>query len=358
MLGRVLSVALTWFAAERASGQEALYVRLPSEVASARAIGFAGALTGLGGDVSAMASNPASLVAVPRSLDVTAALGNAGAYAFGGAVRPLRTLAFGVLLPTTDTRVPLVHVAGPVASERLEPQDGRHGGLAMAWKPERRVALGALVEWQKLRLIEGDRKTDGRGWLGYSFGIFIQPDEADGTRFGIAYRKGADETFTLEGPARTVRVRRPDVFSFGAAWRYGWVKNRRIVATLQPELVRYPDVVPGAERNDLDLRAGLEAWFPFGPCVSGCGGLVQVRGGIISRSAIPTLSASTGRGYDPGRRSTSWTAGASVAPAWPLKGKLKLDGAYSREHRVWVVGLAYRFPTAFRGDLQHHRGRK
>jgi hypothetical protein len=76
---------------------------------------------------------------------------------------------------------------------------------------------------------------------------------------------------------------------------------------------------------------------------------------------VPTFS----EGYDPGRRSTTLVLGGSLAPARPFSGKWKLDVGYSlacdslnENCHTWMAGLSIRFPTAYRGDLQHHKARR
>ena len=360
-------VAVTVCLESSAAADDRLFIRLPTEVASPRSIGLGGATVALGGETSGLASNPASLVAVPRSLDVTVAAGTRGACTIGLAIHPLATAAGGLLLPcpwkdrpTADVRRPLVSASD--SAESLRPKDGRWFGLAGAWMPDHRVGLGGLLQVDTLRLL-GERGLSRRdSWVNWSVGAFIQPDNPDGTRFGVAYRHGTNRTFagdeagTLDDPEMSRRVRRPDVLSFGVAWRYAWLENTRIVVSVQPELVRYPKVLPGATGNELDLRAGAEAWFPFGHCVSGCGGMWQLRAGLISRSSIPASLRPATSDYDPRKRSTSWTAGFSFAPELG-GGKFKLDLAYSDESDTFVGGISYRFPNAFRGDLQHHRAR-
>ncbi|HEY8151882.1 MAG TPA: hypothetical protein VIK51_23445 [Vicinamibacteria bacterium] len=349
------------------AADDRLFIRLPTEVASARSIGLGGATVALGGETSGLASNPASLVAVSRSLDVTVAAGTRGACTIGLAIHPLATAAGGLILPcpwkdrpAADVRVPLV--AASDGTESLRPKDGRWFGLAGAWMPDHRVALGGLVQVDTLRLLGDNGQSRRDSWINWSLGAFVQPDWADGTRVGVAFRHGTNRTFagddagTLDDPGISRSVRRPDILSFGVAWRYAWLKNTRIVVSIQPELVRYPKVLSGATGNELDLRTGAEAWFPFGHCVSGCGGMWQLRAGLISRSAIPASLPLRTSGRDPSKRTTSWTAGFSLAPELG-GGKFKLDLAYSDESETFVCGIAYRFPNAFRGDLEHHRSR-
>jgi hypothetical protein len=127
-------------------------------------------------------------------------------------------------------------------------------------------------------------------------------------------------------------------------------------------VVFYGKVLGSEAGNELDVRAAMEVSFPRGDCVSGCGGMWQLRAGLVSRSAIPTLVPTLDDGYDPGRRSTVLAAGGSFTDERLLSGKIKLDVGYTRscdsqgEHcNTLVAGISYRFPTAFRGDLQHHR---
>jgi hypothetical protein len=353
-----------------AGAEETLLIRLPTEVATARSVGLGGALVGLGGDASSFVANPASLIAVPRSLDAVAGGGNHGAYGFGFALHPYRTLALGLLLPTTDRRMELVSPTLDGA-RLLRPVDGRWGALGLAWTPlDRRLSVGASAEVAHLRIVDGsDGKSARQHWVNASFGIYVQPDGPDGTRLGVAYRIGADRTFGVEagtfGAAAAgaqYRVRRPDVLSVGASWRYGWLRNTHVTFTVQPDVVLYGKVLGSEAGNELDVRAAMEVSLPRGDCVSGCGGMWQLRAGLVSRSAIPTLVPTLGDGYDPGRRSTVLVAGGSFTDERLLSGKIRFDVGYTRscdsqgEHcNTVVAGISYRFPTAFRGDLQHHR---
>jgi hypothetical protein len=356
-----------------AAAQETLLIRLPSEVSTPRSLSLGGALVGLGGDTSSFLQNPASLIAVPRSLDIVLSGGNHGGYGFGFALHPSRTLAIGVLAPTTDRRFELVNPS-PDGVGLLQPKDGRWAAVALAWTPlDRRLSVGAMAEAAHLSLVdEAGRKSERQTWVNASFGLFVQPDGRDGTRLGVAYRIGVDRTFDVAAgelggldTAASYRVRRPDVVSFGASWRYGWLRNTHVTFTVQPELVLYGKVVGSNAGNDLDVRAGIELAFPRGECVSGCGGLWQLRAGLVSRSAIPTLVPTFADGYDPGRRSTTFVAGGSFADERLFSGKIKLDVGYSRacdslgQHcNTWMTGIAFRFPSAFRGDLQHHRSQR
>jgi len=356
-----------------ATAQETLLIRLPAEVSTPRSVSLGGALVGLGGDTSCLLQNPASLIAVPRSLDVVLSGGSHGGYGFGFALHPYRTLAIGILAPTTDRRFELVEPR-PGPSGLLQPIDGRWIALAVAWTPfDRRLSVGAMAEAAHLRLVDdAGSKSQRQTWVNASFGVFVQPDGLDGTRLGVAYRLGTDRTFDVAaGELResdtdaTYRVRRPDVLSFGASWRYGWLKNTHVTFNVQPEVVLYGKVLGSTGGNELDVRTSVEISFPRGECVSGCGGLWQVRAGLVSRSGIPSQVPTFSDGYDPGRRSTTLVAGASFADERLLSGKLKVDVGYSRacdsksQHcSTWMTGISYRFPSAFRGDLRHHRARR
>jgi hypothetical protein len=371
-MSRLLLALMAAFAfgqQHRAGAEETLLIRLPTEVATARSVGLGGALVGLGGDASSFVANPASLIAVPRSLDAVAGGGNHGAYGFGFALHPYRTLALGLLFPTTDRRVELVSPT-PDGVGLLRPVDGRWAALGLAWTPlDRRLSIGASAELAHLRIVGSDGESARQSWVNASFGMYVQPDGPDGTRLGVAYRIGADRTFGVaastlrEGAADTrYRVRRPDVLSIGASWRYGWLRNTHVTFTVQPDVVFYGKVLGSEAGNELDVRAAMEVSFPRGDCVSGCGGMWQLRAGLVSRSAIPTLVPTLDDGYDPGRRSTVLAAGGSFTDERLLSGKIKLDVGYTRscdsqgEHcNTLVAGISYRFPTAFRGDLQHHR---
>jgi len=375
-MSKLLPVTTSFFAlglVGAAAAEETLLIRVPTEVSTPRSLGLGGALVGLGGDASSFIGNPASLVAVPRSLDVVGAGGNQGGYAAGFALHPYRTLAVGLLFPTTDRRVELVSPT-PSGNGVLQPNDGRWAALGLAWTPlDRRLSVGVAGEAAHLRLLDdAGRASERQTWASVTCGVFVQPDGPDGTRIGVAYRFGMDRTFAV--PAHelgnadadaTYRVRRPDVLSFGASWRYGWLRNTHVTFTVQPEVVLYGKVLGSREGSELDFRAGIEVSFPRGDCVSGCGGMWPLRAGLVSRSGIPTLVPTFSDGYDPGRRSTTFVAGGSFADEKLLSGKIKLDIGYSRScdslsrHcNTWMSGVSYRFPAAFRGDLRHHRARR
>jgi hypothetical protein len=354
------------------AADDTLLVRLPTEVATPRALGLGGALVGLG-DAASFIRNPASLIAVPRSFEIVGAGGNNGGHAIAVAVHPYRTLAAGLLAWTADRRFELVNPSSDRAGI-LRPKDGRWAALGLAWTPlDRRLSIGAAAEAAYLGLLDdAGRASSTQTWVNVTFGAFVQPDGPDGTRVGVAYRFGMDRTFAVQAGAlnaaeadASYRVRRPDVLSFGASWRYGWLKNWQVTFTVQPEVVLYGNVLGSSEGSELDLRTGMEVSIPRGDCVSGCGGLWQFRAGLVSRSGIPTLVPTFNDGYDPGRRSTTVVGGASFAHERLFSGKLRLDVGYSRacdslsqRCDTWMTGVSYRFPSAFRGDLQHHRARR
>lgn len=355
------------------AADDTLLLRLPTEISTPRSLGLGGALVGLG-DAASFIRNPASLIAVPRSLEGVLAGGNEGGMVFGGGWHPYRTLAFGALFPlSSDRRFELVSPS-PDGVGILRPKDGRWVALGVAWAPfDRRVSIGAAAEVAYLSLLDDDgRKSERQTWANVTFGLFVQPDGLDGTRLGVAYRFGMDRTFAVQAGAlgdadedASYRVRRPDVISFGASWRYGWLRNTHVTFTVQPDVVLYGKVLDSNEGNELDVRVGMEVSIPHGHCVSGCGGLLQLRAGLVSRSGIPTLVPTFNDGYDPGRRSTTPVGGASFAHERLFSGKLRLDLGYSRacdslsQHcNTWMTGLSYRFPSAFRGDLQHHKARR
>jgi hypothetical protein len=257
---------------------------------------------------------------------------------------------------------------------RLQPEDGRWIAFGVAWTPlDRRFSFGATGEVAHLRLL-GDTggKSERQHWVNASVGFFVQPDGLDGTRLGIAYRFGVDRTIDAaagalgEGEdAATYRVRRPDVLSVGASWRYAWLRNAQVTFTAQSDVVLYDKALDAAEGNELDVRTGVEVAIPRGSCVSGCGGLWQVRVGLVSRAGVPTLAPAAVGGYDPGRRGAAFAAGGSFADEKLFSGKLKLDLGYaracdsrSRHCHTWMGGVSFRFPSAFRGDLRQHRVRR
>jgi hypothetical protein len=357
-----------------AGAQDVLLIRVPTEISTPRSLSLGGALVGLGGDASSLMRNPASLVAVPRSLDVVVApVGSQGGHGYGAAMHPYRTLAIGVQVATADRRVELI---APKASDvgMLLPKDGRRVALAVAWTPpiDRRISIGAAIEAEHLSLVDAfGRETRPKTAGNVTFGVFVQPDGTDGTRVGASYRRGMDRTFEVmpgglgSAPYANYRVRRPDVLAFGASWRYGWFRNTHVTFTVQPEIVWYSSVLGSPVGNELDLRGGMEVSRPMGSCVSGCGGMWQVRAGLVSRSGIPTLVPTFADGYDPGRRTTTVVLGASIAPERPFSGKVKLDFGYARacdslgeNCNAWMAGLSVRFPSAYRGDLQHLRVRR
>lgn len=368
-----LSLVVALGLGRAAAADETLLLRLPTEISTPRSLSLGGALVGLGGEASGFLLNPASLVAVPRSLDIVLSGGNHGGYGFGFAFHPYRKLAFGLLFPTSDRRLELVDTR-PDGTVRLRPEDGRWLAFGIAWTPlDRRFSFGATGEVAHLRLLGGTGgKSERQHWVNASVGFFVQPDGLDGTRLGIAYRFGVDRTIDAaagtfgEGEdAATYRVRRPDVLSVGASWRYAWLRNAQVTFTAQSDVVFYDKALDAADGNELDVRTGVEVAFPHGSCVSGCGGLWQVRLGLVSRAGVPTLAPGSAGGYDPGRRGASLVAGVSFADEKLFSGKLKFDVGYSRgcdsraqRCNTFMGGVSFRFPSAFRGDLRQHRVRR
>jgi hypothetical protein len=200
----------------------------------------------------------------------------------------------------------------------------------------------------------------------WCFGAFFRPDEANTPRMGITFRPATDWRLgTADGG--NVLVRKPGVVSAGASWSYGLLENTRMLMTLQSDLVLYSGITPPAEgsppHDDLDLRFGLEAWIPWG-CITGCGDLVQLRLAVVSRAPVPFVP---GLGVDERtsqgpERKRYLSGGVSVGlqriwlgRMFESRGRFRLDLGYDHETRAWLFGLAFRYPQAFRGELQHHR---
>jgi len=153
------------------------------------------------------------------------------------------------------------------------------------------------------------------------------------------------------------------VLSTGVSWHYDLIRNARMTFSLQQDFVRYSELnglLPGGTgriHDDRDFRAGVEVSMPFG-CASGCGTMLQLRGGLVNRAPVPfdALDPTLVVGNQGTRRPTSWFAGASFAPSKPFAGKARLDLGYNWEKKSVLFGVGLRYPESYRADLLgHHR---
>src|SRR6266446_169039 len=366
-----LGVSVAVAGSEEPPGQ---FFPLPGETGSARLVGLGGAVVGLGGDVNAILTNPAGLVAVPRTIDLAASVGAKSQPSFGAAVHPRRGLAAGVFVWARSASAALVSASlDRMATLPAMRADFLSPAVSLAFSPDRRFGFGAGCQWSRFSLREREvtsPKESGRSCL---LGFFLQPDNPDAVRLGIVYRHNRAVEFTTgAGPTGAVshtRTRLPDVFGAGISWRYDMLKNTRLVTSLQPELVRYSVLRAGLGNvgrvrdlhDDLDLRMAVEASFPFGSCVTGCGSMWQLRTAVVSRAPVPFASTLD---LDPSgevpsvqspKRTTSWSVGLSLALETLFGGNLRLDAGYRHADRTLIGGIALRYPEAYRSDLQHHR---
>lgn len=336
----------------------------------ARLVGLGGAFVGLADDVSAAASNPSGLLSLPRSLDSWVPLWGTGEPAYspayvGIALHPYKDMAVAVDWARTDHQ-PVHSVPGGCAS--LAGESGPTFSFSV--RAERRIFVGASLGVSRVTLPDdpatGDRLHDWAPRI--VLGMFVRPDGTLPPRVGLTYRRRIDWSTSGEAsaPGGGPEIRQPSVFSAGVSWHYDLITNARLTFSLQQDFVRYSELnglaaLPaeaGRIRDDFDLRAGIELTHPFG-CVSGCGGFLQVRAGVLSRGALPyrepgAVSDPQGQGA---ARNTSWFGGLSLAlPArWAMAGKLKLDAAYSTERDTFLVGLGLRYPESYRADLVANR---
>jgi hypothetical protein len=299
--------------------------------------------------------NPAGLVSVPRSLEAQATCwpeDGVRPCRIGSALHPSRFIATGFAY----SRLPRLSLArhGVRPPDALE-SEVWEAALGLAFQPNRRVSAGVTFLWQELSLPGLSGVSDGApSWIA---GFLYRPPQRYSPRLGLRYRWGT--TWHVGSDDLSGQVQSPPVASAGAAWRYdSHTIVRRLTLSLQSDWVRYSALTPvnpdlSGARDEIDLRVGLEASLPFG-CWTGCGRMIQLRVGLLSAGPSPTLdqveTTALQLGQGPGR-GNHLTAGASVALR-RFHGRIKLDLAYDGRTSTFAVGLGWRFPTAFRADIE------
>jgi hypothetical protein len=230
-----------------------------------------------------------------------------------------------------------------------------------------RIAAGATVYAAQLILDDEHGFESKACSAATSFGLYFRPHDANAPRVGLVFRPKTDwRPETSAGG--DLLVRKPSVLSGGVSWDYKVGDSTRLVTTLQQDLVLYSGITapPGvpSPHNDFDYRAGLELWIPWG-CTSGCGDLLQLRLGVINRAPVPfapgaLFSVDVNQGP---KRRTYMAGGLSIALpklgfgrfALESRGRFRADVGYDHETETWLFGLSFRYPQAYRGDLQHQR---
>jgi hypothetical protein len=292
--GRALPTALlcvTLGSSAAAQTSDPLFAGLsfaPESVGS-RPAGLGGAFVAVADDAKAAYANPAGLTLVPLT-----EVGLSSGERWGSA-------STSVLFP--------VHIAAYVtrheqATNSLDSSTWE-GGLSAAFRPRRRLSLGAGVAWSRLSLDTTESgAASGRVASGedthvrFTTGLLVDMIDTSrralpALRLGISFQPGFDWSIPVARSAGAtlvpVDVRRPSLVSAGLAWR----PSDRWTIAVEGDLVRYQEVTDTLRRNDavgaagfgipnaVEPRAGIE----FGaPLWCGCG-TVKVRGGVHYRSS-------------------------------------------------------------------------
>ncbi len=336
-----------------AFGQEPEFLLPPVGGGSLRVLALGGAFVGLSDDAGTVSTNPAGLVAVPRSFEVVAAPQGTGP---GGrprhaavALHPSPWVAAGVGWQQ-DARQALVPTNGSASLEGA----GSMAFVGAAFSfPDRRFSGGMTGEWRRLSYQDATiagHESD----LSWTAGLLFRPGNRETPRLGLRYVARSDWTLP-DGR----RVRMPPVASTGVSWHYEVLGISDLLVSFQTDWVRYSDLTREAiearrARDDLDIRLGLELSFPF-QCFTGCGSLIQVRGGIHNAAPLPfdsrTRRSSEVVGQGPAR-SNRWAVGAALSLRSILQGRLKAEVTYDRSFRAFGFGLGWRFPEAYRAEIE------
>jgi hypothetical protein len=325
----------------------------PSDGGSLRVLTLGGAFVGLADDAGTVTANPAGLVAVPRSFEVVAAphgTGSSGRPRHAAvALHPSPWVAAGAGWQQNTPRFLL----GTDGSSRLEGRDTMTFLGAGFSFPDRRFSGGLSGEWR--RLSYGTGSEQGRDEdFSWTAGLLFRPEHREVPRLGLRY-VGLSEWTLADGR----RVRRPPVVSTGISWHYRALHISDILVSFQSDWVRYSALTKEAPedrraRNDLDVRLGLELSFPF-QCFTGCGSLIQVRAGIHNAAPRPfdlgSKPSPEAVGQGPARGNT-WAVGAALALRSILQGRLKAEVSYERSARALGFGLGFRFPEAYRAEIE------
>jgi len=340
-----LPVALT--------AEEPDFVLPPSDGGSLRVLALGGAFVGLADDAGTVAANPAGLVAVPRSFEVVAApygTGPSGRPRHAAlALHPSPWVAVGGGWQQNTPRFLL----GTDGTSRLEGQDTMTFLGAGFSFPDRRFSGGVSGEWRRLSYGTGAERWRGEDFS-WTAGVLFRPEQREVPRLGLRY-VAQSEWALADGRL----VRRPPVFSTGISWHYRALHISDILVSFQSDWVHYSALTKEAPedrraRNDLDVRLGLELSFPF-QCFTGCGSLIQVRAGIRNAAPHPfdlgSKPSPEAVGQGPARGNT-WAMGAALALRSVMQGRLKAEVSYERSARALGFGLGWRFPEAYRAEIE------
>jgi hypothetical protein len=319
---------------------------------SLRALALGGAFVGVADDAGSVGVNPAGLMMVPRSFDVVAAPwgttdGRPRHAAF--ALHPSRWWAVGGGWQQSASQA----ILGADGSSQLDGFDGTSFlGAAFAF-PDRRFAGGASGEWRRLSYVDGSTAGHDTAFS-WTAGVTFRPDNREAPRIGLRY--SAQSEWTLADGRHAMR---PPVASAGTSWHYRVLRISDILLSLQSDWVRYSKLTSEAQgafraRDDLDLRMGLEASFPF-ECFTGCGTMIQLRAGLHNAAPRPfdlrrpRTPDAVGQGP---ARETRWAVGAALALGSVLQGRLKAEVTYERSARAFGIGVGWRFPEAYRAEIE------
>lgn len=360
--------------------------RWEEEVVAARPGGLAGAFVAIANDSSAAALNPAGLLSLPRKGREVAASalrrgsGTAGPDAlisrtdlgYGAAVVPLGS-SWAVGAHYEEPRAFRLEIAPFVLPSGLRDHgfveaELHNFGVSAAYLVSPRFRVGAGLTASRLELDssygvsrntvmrevvnQGGEDTRLRPTAGLTY------DAGSSVRLGLTARPGATwevnrasfdpETSIVIDPGSTQRVRAPDVYSGGAAWRV----IPRLLVTGQLDFVRYSQIrdhlailrggVLGEDYvldDALEVRGGAEYTIPLDSFdIALRGGLYSQAPGSLAYVGPNEDEATAFRGDD---RRLLGALGATVM----LRRGLGLDAAtvWGGDRRHLLVGARYRF---------------
>ncbi len=352
----VLAVLALALAATELAAQTTVAFVEPCAPDSVRALGLGGAFIGFSDDSSTTVRNPAGLSSVPRSLEgLVGALDRDYDWRLSGSagLRPTQRVAVGLQFASPPVGVAHVVGGGPtdgVLQSRAKVTD-LAAGAAFLWGAQREFSAGASVQVRKLSVDEFTPVDEYAG--SFTVGVLFRPVIAWSPRLALSYRHGSDWEFSGQNGA-SYHVRDVPIISAGASWYYEPLHWFRVSFSVQPDLLLYSQLKGTAGdlsdvRNDIDLRAGLEATIPMA-CWTGCGTMIQLRAGIVNSAALP-FAAHPAPASDLAYRRTTWSLGAAVALDQIFQGRLKLEAAYDERSKTLAFGVGFRYPESFRADI-------
>lgn len=345
----------------------------PPELADARTAGLAEAVVALADDAALTRVNPGALAFAPRTLDASLG-GRFGTRRFGSHLaavfHPKRSLGLGVTLfsqPIEQTaRASRTLDRGGSGSGFDERTRLTELGLGAAWRLGERLAVGAALHAAGLALHaarDGHAPLSGGAWRPrLVVGLAFESPARDAPRFNLALR--LPTTWRLGGvdeAAGARLLRTPLTLSAGASWDYhfGGARPSRLMLAVQNDVVHHTAPASGPRppgfdpRFDVNLRFGAELSLPLSSCYSGCGSLLQLRGGVARAARSPSAAvAGPTAAHD-----TAWHAGVSLAPAWRALGygRFKLDTGmrFAASGRAVLLGISVRVPEGYRAMVSH-----